>query len=433
MDAREQRGLVIAATQKVSQNANGIWSVPSQSNNGKYSVRVSDPNAPFCSCPDFENGFSAATAASAFKCKHIFAVEFTLIRTRQEENVDGSITTITESVTVKTTAERKTYGQPWAQYNAAQVNERHHFHELLADLCAQLPETPRKPGRGRKPVTYRDGIFSAILKVYSTFSARRFSGELAEAHERGYIERLPHFNSVLNVFDKPEVTPMLKEMVRMSALPLASVEKKIAIDSTGFSGCRSDRWVDEKHGTPRSKAVWVKAHIATGCLTNVITAADVLDSNSADSPQFPTLAYQTELGFKGCDYVADKAYTGGENFDTIASIGGTLYAPFKARTTGGIGGLFQKMFHLFCLNQEAYLKEYHARSNVESTFSAVKRKFGDGLRSKNDTAMKNEVYAKFVAHNVCCLIMEMYALGIDPNFGNPPQAPRAIIQFPTRI
>jgi hypothetical protein len=54
---------------------------------------------------------------------------------------------------------------------------------------------------------------------------------------------------------------------------------------------------------------------------------------------------------------------------------------------------------------------------VESTFSMVKRKFGDAVRSKTDTAQKNEVLAKFVAHNVCCLISAWYELGIVPILG----------------
>jgi hypothetical protein len=60
------------------------------------------------------------------------------------------------------------------------------------------------------------------------------------------------------------------------------------------------------------------------------------------------------------------------------------------------------------------MAHYHKRSNVESTFSAVKRKFGDAVRSKNDVAMVNEVLCKFVAHNLCCLIMEQETLGIVP-------------------
>jgi transposase len=48
------------------------------------------------------------------------------------------------------------------------------------------------------------------------------------------------------------------------------------------------------------------------------------------------------------------------------------------------------MFHFYCFNRDEFLKHYHQRSNVEAVFSAVKRKFGDSVRSRNDTAMVNE-------------------------------------------
>ena len=74
------------------------------------------------------------------------------------------------------------------------------------------------------------------------------------------------------------------------------------------------------------------------------------------------------------------------------------------------------MFHYFQFKQEEYLTHYHKRSNVESTFSMVKRKFGDSVRSKSDAAMVNEVLCKLLAHNLCCLIQEECELGIDTVF-----------------
>ena len=34
----------------------------------------------------------------------------------------------------------------------------------------------------------------------------------------------------------------------------------------------------------------------------------------------------------------------------------------------------------------------------------IKRKFGDAVRAKTDTAMRNEVLAKILCHNLCCII-----------------------------
>jgi hypothetical protein len=46
----------------------------------------------------------------------------------------------------------------------------------------------------------------------------------------------------------------------------------------------------------------------------------------------------------------------------------------------------------------------------------MKRKFGDSIRSRNPVAMANEVYAKVLCHNLCCLIMSQCELGIEPIF-----------------
>jgi transposase len=70
------------------------------------------------------------------------------------------------------------------------------------------------------------------------------------------------------------------------------------------------------------------------------------------------------------------------------------------------------------LHREELLQHYHARSNAESTFSAIKRKFGDSVKAKNDRSMRNEVLAKFVCHNLSCLIHTMEEFGADANFGN---------------
>jgi transposase len=424
MTTREERGRAIAESQRLTRKGK-FWWVPSQSSETKYCV-IPDSEQPSCSCPDHEAGF---------KCKHIYAVEIIISQT-VEMDYETYKETRTQSVTVKTTAERKTYQQAdWPSYNAAQVRENEHFHELLVDLCSTLPETPRKPGKGRKPLSYRDGLFSAILKVYSLMSARRFSGELESARDRGFIDQLPHFNTVLGVFDNPIMTPFLKGMIEASALPLRAVEIDFATDSTGFSTQKYASWFDFKYNKTRTEAKWVKAHFTTGVKTNVVTACHIEDQDAADSPQLPALTAKTAESFVIKEMSADKAYASAENFKAVESHGGQFFPMFKVNTTGGIGGSFEKAFHYFSLNKEEYLQHYHKRSNVETTVSMVKRKFGDSVKAKNELAQKNEVYAKFVCHNICVLIQEMYVQGIEPilcpNRREPNDPQLRILRFPT--
>lgn len=63
-----------------------------------------------------------------------------------------------------------------------------------------------------------------------------------------------------------------------------------------------------------------------------------------------------------------------------------------------------------------FLSHYHKCSNVETTFSMIKSKFGERLRSKTATAQVNEALCKVLCHNICVIIQSMYELNITPEF-----------------
>ncbi len=400
MDARQQRGLELAATKNITQKGN-VWIVPSQTNKTKYTVR---PHAttPWCSCPDHET--------RGVKCKHIFAVEYA---SKRKRNKDGT-TTVTATVQIKETIKRQTYGQDWSNYNLAQTNEKDKFLELLHDLCSGVETPIQTNGRPRLP--YADAIFSACYKVYSTFSGRRFMSDLRAAQLNGYISKTPHFNSIFNTLENPELTPILTALITQSSLPLKTVEKDFAVDSSGFSACRFEKWFDEKYGGERSVRSWVKIHIYCGVKTNIVTAVEVGDKHTADSPMFPALIETTGKNFTVNEMSGDKAYASQTNVGLVHKHGGTPFFALKTGATGGIGGLYQKMYHYFAFKQEEFLNHYHKRSNIESTFSMIKAKFKDSVRSKTKVAMQNEALCKILCHNICCLIQEMYCLGIEPEF-----------------
>jgi len=75
------------------------------------------------------------------------------------------------------------------------------------------------------------------------------------------------------------------------------------------------------------------------------------------------------------------------------------------------------MYHFYQYNRQTFLAHYHKRSNVETTFSMIKGKFGGATQSKTLVAQTNEVLCKVLCHNICCLISSIYELGIEPTFG----------------
>jgi transposase len=122
----------------------------------------------------------------------------------------------------------------------------------------------------------------------------------------------------------------------------------------------------------------------------------------------------------------DKGYLSRANMDAVASIGATPYIMFKDNSKGDARAeVWDKMWHLFSLQREEFLQHYHKRSNVESTFSAVKRLFGGSVRAKNTTAQLNEVYLKCLCFNLTCLVHAIHELGLDPRFFNPDPLPES--------
>jgi transposase len=399
MDAREERGLVIANTSRIEKMLLG-YKVPSQSGNGTYIVNL-DHGTPFCTCPDFEKRQQ--------KCKHIYAVEFIL---RREEHPDGT-TTLTKTM-------RVTYGQDWTAYNDAQTEEKSRFMPLLAELCNGLPQPEQRTGRPRLPLS--DMTFASIFKVYTGFSSRRFASDMNEATELGLVDRTPHFNSVSNYLSAPELTPVFKSLVTLSSLPLKVVETDFAVDSTGFSTTVYDRWYDAKYGKMRNENQWVKAHLMCGVKTHIVTAIEVTPTGTADAPQFKPLVTQTAVNFPIREISADKAYSSRRNLHVADSLGAVAYIPFKSNTNGignredGFDGLWNRMWHYYNFNRNDFMAHYHKRSNAETTMSMIKGKFGGYVRSKGTDAQLNEVICKVVCHNICVLIQSMHELGIEPIF-----------------
>jgi len=319
-------------------------------------------------------------------------------------------------MTVTETVKRQTYPQKWKEYNAAQVNEKDEFKLLLRNLCDQIPVSVAPAGRGRPKIALSDSVFIACFKVYATISARRFMCDLDDAKEDGLIETVPHFNAISNALESDELTPILTQLIELAATPLKEIESDFAVDSTGFTSSRFHRWFDHKYGKVRQEHDWVKAHAICGVTTNVITAVEIRDRNTNDSPMLPVLLNKTAEAFTVREVSADMAYASESNFQAVAGIDAKAFIPFRKSTTGSIGGLFAKAFYFFCLNREEFCEHYHKRSNAESTFSMIKAKFGDYVRSKTDTAMKNEVLCKVLCHNICCLISAMYELDVRPVF-----------------
>ncbi|MCI4325802.1 MAG: transposase [Thermoplasmata archaeon] len=386
-----------------------LFIVKSQSGPGAYKVALGGA-APECNCGDF--------VERHLPCKHLASVRFYL--EKQTSLTSG-----------ETTSERVPilYQQAWAAYDKAQTEELRLFDVLLCNLVSGVPEPLRDLHKaGRPPLPISDQLFCAVQKVYSQLSCRRARGLFGFAKERGQLSKAPHYTVSSEVLSRPDITPILHDLITRSALPLAAIEVGFAPDSTGFRTTSFSAWLGEKHGERREN-VWLKAHALVGVGTHIIVRLAVTDKDGGDNPQFePLIRAAASAGVKLQEVYADKAYSARSSYALAEEIGFDLYVPFKSNATGrtvnrrAVGNgkaraqLWRKAFLFFQMHRDEFEAKYHRRSNVESVFSAVKRKFGETLRSRTPTSQVNELLAKALAYNLTVVIHEMFEHGIIPDF-----------------
>ena len=400
MDARQERGLQIAAKAPINKGEFGFV-VPSETTNGKAYI-VAGEATKVCTCPDF--------AERHQPCKHIFAVEFVIQRQQLEDGTETYMQAV-----------RVTYGQRWSLYNAAQTNEGEYFVRLLRDLCEGIPQPPQGIGRPRLPLG--DVVFALAQKTYGMMSGRRSATALRNACSDGLVAHAGHYNSLFRYLENPALTPLLKELVAQTAAPVAAIESDFAADSSGFATNSYTRWFDVKWGKVRSQAKFIKCHIMTGVTTNIITAIEATPEQSSDSRQFPYLVTETAKRFDVREVSADKAYSARGSIHAAVAVGATPYIPFQDQATGGTStkhrkpdALWARAWHYYNYHRAEFTAHYHKRSNVETTFSMIKAKFGASVRAKTPVAQVNEVLLKAVCHNIVVLIQTMYEFNIAPEF-----------------
>lgn len=155
----------------------------------------------------------------------------------------------------------------------------------------------------------------------------------------------------------------------------------------------------------------------TGVRTNIVVAVEVTGPNTGDAPRLPLLLEETAQDFNVRRVLGDKAYSSYANMECAAENGVTPFIMFRDNATTNTGcETWDRLLHMLRFQKREFMQAYHKRSNVESTFSAIKRVFGDFVRSKNRTAQINEVLFKILCHNLRQVIFAMFELGIAPSF-----------------
>ena len=311
---------------------------------------------------------------------------------------------------------RTSFPQDWVAYNEAQTNEKLLFLQLLGELTAQVPIQERT-GAGRPPADLGEMIFACCVKIYLNFSSRRTESDLKIAEQLEYLGHTPHFNTILKYLNKPGLTPILKQLIEFSAMPVKQLEEHFAADSSGFSTSMFGRWQDVR-SKRKEMRVYRKAHVMVGVKTNIIASIEVTGGYVSDYEPFPALLESLCKNMSVKEISADMGYSSRKVLGLVSEHGAIPFIPFKknANNRAESCAIWKAMYSYFHEHREEFMKHYHQRSNVESVFSMMKRKQGTHLKSKNEIAQINEILCKALVHNICVLIQEIFESGITVDF-----------------
>lgn len=336
---------------------------------------------------------------------------------------DKSIQTRLPNYNPKLFGEKKTYPQNWHIYNKACSQEKLMFLRILKDAIDYLAVEEEYKGNGRPSAFFGDIVKSICIKSYHNYSARRTESDLKIACSMGIIDEVYKRSTIMKYMQNKKVTELLERLYKIIAQPVASIEIYAAVDATGISNMYGNTtWRRIRHTKEENKKrrEYSKLHIVSGVKTNVVCSAKITSGTTHESPYFKELLDDSAKIFNFREVVADAGYLSKDNVKAIVEIGAQPFIMGKKnvnvpRPYGGVSA-WNAMLNLWKNHKMLFAQHYHRRSNVESTFGAIKRKFGDFCRCKKPESQENEILAKIVCFNAAVLSEALLSYDLECKF-----------------
>ena len=315
---------------------------------------------------------------------------------------------------------KKRYPRDEALYNLAQEYEVFFFLDYLPEAAhAAAGNKSLWNGSGRLPEKLYDILVCLAIQHYVGFSDRRSIGMIKLLTQARKINvKVPSFKTLNNYRNNEQIKPYLDKLIEVLSKPLSEVETEFSTDASGERTSTSSSWYNIRTGKKARKKDHVTTHVSSTKKFNMPVAVEVSVARGNDNVYFRQHVRKVCKNFNIEEWSGDGMYASRENCNALEDINAVPYFKIKKSFTPKPKGspLWKQMVLKSRENPDDYGEHYHKRSNSESTFSAKKRKFGDSLRCKHDTAKENESMLKWVCYGFTALARAATTLDIEPNF-----------------
>ena len=304
-------------------------------------------------------------------------------------------------------------------YNLSQENEIFIFFKYLPHITYSVCKNEDLwCGIGAPPAKLYDVLMNLSIKQYFGRSLRRSIGLIKLMQKAFKLRfRLLCFKTLNNYLNNSHIRKYLDKLIEYTSNPLLSLENNFATDKTGEKTNTRSSWYNIRCGIETKKRDHLNVHITTGCELHAVTSVTVLREKGRDNIIFRKHnANLKQQGYKVNIHSGDGVYLSRKNCTAVEEIGGKPRFHLKKGLTKKPKGhpAWKRMLVHAQEHPEEYEQEYHIRSNVESTNSAKKRKFGDSVKSKQDTSQEQECHLSWCCYNFTILSRAYYELDIRP-------------------
>ncbi|HUI38838.1 MAG TPA: hypothetical protein VLY85_04325 [Thermoplasmata archaeon] len=322
----------------------------------------------------------------------------------------------------------------WPLYDRAQTHEAPDILDLLRSatltLVDRVPAWDRSPhsGPGRPGISVIDRVRVLLWQSYRSVANRPAASELRLQKEGLGVTSEFSYSTVARAYHDPEVLAALKALLWLSNEPIGGRERVFALDGSGFPTTVADHYSSargkqrgegrEQGDFPGVGRPWVRNVANVGTHYGLVAGwKSWTDPHLMEYTAFeevfrktvgmhPGAQLQLADGLYSARWVVGMAGEAGVECRILPRRNVTLHGRGVPAWPRSLWGLVK--------DPQAWLREYHQRSLVESFWSALKCRNAEKIRKKRPSAQVTEATLRAVIHNLRRLCYWHWVERIDP-------------------
>lgn len=287
------------------------------------------------------------------------------------------------------------------------------FFGLAWKIITKVPEPWTASDVGRPPYDQRPVALACMAKLMfnKTYEGTEsWTGSSALFTELTGYKRIPQ--SVIHRGMEHLTKDYIKQVCKKLTIQFRRKGIEVVVDASGFKLRTSSTWYDIRIQRKTRRKDHLKLHIAGDFQTGIIHSFTVTGGRKGDSPQFRELLSVIQKVLKAA---GDSAYLSRKNCTLVKEKGGKPYFKIKCNVSARPKSSpeWKAMIKLYQKDPDNWLKEYHIRSYVEAMFAAVKKRFGNFLRSIKTEMQEKELSLKIICYNIIRVLYIQIARILD--------------------